>query len=502
MASATLSKLQSILLFLVLAVIVIAAGMWWISTGETHASHENTSSEAHHEPAPNVGEVPAQSESIEQIEFPQDRWEAGAIVVEPVQSYSFDKRVEVTGKIAINEDRLAHIFPLAEGVVDDVKVHLGDQVKKGKVLAIVQSREVGQAKLQLYQDRLKHDQITVQDKWTQQIVANVQELIEMIRTEAEVSEIEERFRGKPIGEYRNQLLTAYIGKHTHQQTVRRLSPLSQAGAVSGKQLIQAESLHNTAQATLQSLIEQIQQEAVQEGLRSSHAVKEMETRVAVDEAALKVLGFNQTELEEINPVVQGEAVSHMPIFAPFDGTIISKDVVLAERVGPESQIFSVADLSSVWVTADIYEGQLPLLAKVRGKTIQLQADAWPGRTFEAEVFYTGDLVDPTSRTITLRAVAENQDAALKPGMFVHVLFPTNDTAESLQVPGEAVQDYEGRKFVFVHRGNGLFETCYVTVGRKTKDRVEIVKGLKEGDQIAVQGGFALKSKMLGSLLEE
>lgn len=502
MTSATLSNMRSLIFFVVTAAILIAAGMWWASTRATDASHHGAGSGDQHEPAASDAQVAENDPTSEQIEFPQHRWAAGSVVIEPVHSHSFEKRVEVTGKIAINEDRLAHIFPLAEGVVDEVKVHLGDQVKRKDVLAIVQSREVGQAKLQLYQDRLKHDQITAQDKWTQQIVANVQELIEMIRAEAEVSEIEDRFRGKPIGEYRNQLLTAYIGKHTHQQTVSRLSPLSEAGAVSGKQLIQAESDSNTARATLQSLIEQIQQEAVQESLRSSHAVKEMETRVAVDEAALKVLGFDQAALEDINPVIQGEAVSHMPIFAPFDGTIISKDVVLAERVDPESQIFSVADLSSVWVTADIYEGQLPLLSQARGKTIQLKADAWPGRTFEAQVFYTGDLVDPDSRTITLRAVAENQDAALKPGMFVHVLFPTSDSAQSLQIPATALQDYEGRNFVFLHLGDDLFEARNVTLGRKTEEMVEIVEGLKEGDQIAVQGGFALKSKMLDSLLEE
>ncbi|PQO38836.1 efflux RND transporter periplasmic adaptor subunit [Blastopirellula marina] len=502
MTSATLGNMRSLILLVVLAVFAIAAGMWWVSTRATQLSHQDTGAGAEHEPDPHAPQIAANDPTAETIEFPQHRWEAGSVVIEPVQLHSFEKRVEVTGKIAINEDRLAHIFPLAEGVVDEVTVHLGDQVKKKDVLAIVQSREVGQAKLQLYQDRLKLDQISAQDKWTQQIVTNVQELIEMIRAEAEVSEIEERFRGKPIGEYRNQLLTAYIGKHTHQQTVSRLSPLSQTGAVSGKQLIQAESDSNTARATLQSLIEQIQQEAVQESLRSSHAVKEMETRVAVDEAALKVLGFDQEALEEINPVIQGEAVSHMPIFAPFDGTIISKDVVLAERVGPESQIFSVADLSTVWVTADIYEGQLPLLSQARGKTIQLKADAWPGRTFDAKVFYTGDLVDPDSRTLTLRAVADNQDAALKPGMFVHVLFPTSDAGKSLQIPATALQDFEGRNFVFLHLGGDLFEARDVTLGRKTENMVEIVEGLKEGDQIAVRGGFALKSKMLDSLLEE
>lgn len=504
MASATTNKSRSLIVSVVLAASIAMAGTWWVLTGATEASHQKEEhGTASHEVAMAPGApIEEASEDANLIEFPKNRWESGSIVVEPVKSQQFSKRIEVTGKIAINEDRLAHIFPLAEGVVDEVRVHLGDRVKKGDVLAIVQSREVGQAKLQLYQDRLKRDQVAAQDKWTQQIVTNVQELIRMIRDEADVAEIEEKFTGKPIGEYRNQLLTAYIGKHTHQQTVKRLSPLTDSGAVSGKQLIEAQSQWNTARATLQSLVEQIQQESVQEGMRSSHAVKEMETRVAVDEAALKVLGFHDAELDKINPMVQGEAVSHMPIMAPFDGTIISKDVVLAERVGTDSQIFSVADLTSVWVTADIYEGQLPLLDQVRGKTIQLQSDAWPGRTFDAKVFYTGDLVDPDSRTITLRAIADNKDAALKPGMFVHVLFPTGSLDQVVQVPADALQDFEGRSFVFVYAGGDTFEARDVVVGRRTDKVVEIVKGLKNGEEIVVHGGFALKSKMLASLLEE
>src|SRR5690606_23032963 len=108
---------------------------------------------------------------------------------------------------------------------------------------------------------------------------------------------------------------------------------------------------NAARATLQSLIEQIQQDATQSAILSTYALKELTTRVAVDETSLKILGFDDAALEAVNPETQGEAIAHYPIVAPFDGTIISKDVVLLERVGPESQILSIADLSKVWVTA-------------------------------------------------------------------------------------------------------------------------------------------------------
>lgn len=499
MATAAHSNSRSLFTYVLIAVVAAIAGAWWYYSGQSHDSSatEETRTVAKADETSNESK-----DQSSLIEFPIDRWETADIVVEPAGMKALHKELEVTGKIAIDEDRLAHIFPLAEGVVDEVSVHLGDQVNKGDVLTIVQSREVGQAKLQLYQNRLKRDQIEAQNKWTQQIVSNVQELIGMLRDDSDVAEIEKYFRGKPIGEYRNQLLSAYIGQHTSQRTVSRLSPLSESGAVSGKQLIEAESQWDAARATLQSLIEQIQQESLQEGLRSSHALKEIDTRVAVDEAALKVLGFDDEELKDINPKVQGEAVSHMPISAPFDGTIISKDVVLAERVGPETQIFSIADLSSVWVTADIYEDQLQQLENLRGKTIHLRSDAWPNRQFDAKVFYTGDLVDPESRTITLRAFADNKDGLLKPGMFVRVLFPQSSNTDVVQVPVEALQDYEGRSFVFIHLGDGRFEVRDVTTGGKTDESVEITEGIKTGEEVVVQGGFALKSKMLASLLEE
>lgn len=500
MGQDTSNRFKSPLSILAVVAVIAAVFVWRYFAGndESHLGEAPAAAQSHKVAAPDE----SAEATLEAIEYPEDRWNAASIEVAPVAAQPFDDTIEVTGKVAINEERLAHIFPLAEGVVDEVKARLGDQVKKGDVLAIVQSREVGQAKLQLYQDRLKRDQVVAQDQWTQKVVANVQDLIGMIRSDAKLPEIEERFRGRPIGDYRNQLLTAYIGKHTHERTVDRLSPLTESGAVSGKLLIEAESQSNTASTALQSLIEQIQQDAVQEGLRSSHAVKEIQTRVAVDEAALKILGFRDADLQQIDPVVQGEAVSHMPIQAPFDGTIISKDAVLNERVGPDSQIFSIADLSTVWITADIYEEQLPLLQSLRGKNIRIASDVWPNREFAAQVFYTGDLVDPTSRTVTLRAKAENAEGLLKSGMFVRVSLSAAEAGDVLQIPVAALQEHEGKSFVFVYLGGGKFEARSVRVGRRAANSVEILGGLQDGEQIAVQGAFALKSKMLASLLEE
>lgn len=436
------------------------------------------------------------------ITFPHETWEVASIQLGNAKKEVIAESIEITGKVSLDEDHLGHVFPMVEGVVDEVRVQFGDKVQKGDVLVVVQSREVGQAMLQLYQDRLQQEVAAVKDKWTQTVAANTHELIKLIRSGAAIDEIEQHLQGRPIGEHRDTLLTAYIDDYRSQRNYDRLKPLSKEGTVSGKQFLEAESQRNAARATLQSLIEQIQQDATQSAILSTYAFKELTTRVAVDATYLKILGFDEAALKAVNPETQGEAIAHYPIVAPFDGTIISKDVVLLERVGPEIQILSIADLSKVWVTADIYEQHLPLLQKLNGKTVKLHADAWPDREFEAKVFYTGDIVHETTRTVSLRAVAENSEGLLKPGMFVNVKFPMESDGSVVSIPLTAIQEHEGRSFVFVNVGGDEFERRDVQLGRRNDRAVEVISGVKEGDPIAIDGGFALKSQMLADLLSE
>lgn len=448
-----------------------------------------------------VAPAPASSDP-ETIDFPRQSWQAAALKMQPVQRGALAQSLELTGKIALNEDQVAHIFPLIEGRVDEVKIQLGDKVQKGDLLVVVQSKEVGQAMLQLFQDRLQRDFALTKDHWTQAVAENTQAMIQLIREGAPIEDIEKQLTNRPMGEYRDKLMTAYISHYKARKILDRLSPLSHEGAVAGKQLLEAEAEWNAARATLQSLVEQIQQDAQQASAISTQSVKELQTRVAVDETNLKILGFDDAALATIDPARQGEAIAHYPILSPFDGTIISKDVVLLERVGPESQILSIADLATVWVTTDIYEEHLPLLRQLDKQTIRFHSSAWPGKTFEARIFYTGDVVHESSRTLSMRAVAENPEGLLKPGMFVNVEFPSLAQADVLQVPLTAVQEHEGKSFVFVHIQGDTFQRRDVTPGRRNAQVVEIQSGLKPGEMVVTSGGFALKSRMLADLLSE
>lgn len=491
---------QIISLVLLGLVAIVAVGGWWIRSRILNPS-DSPPSKLSNPAVTEVAKLASTTES-ETIKIPQDSWQAAAIEIHPVQRGTFSQSVEMTGKIALNDDHVAHIFPLVDGRVEEVKVQFGDKVKKGELLVVVQSKEVGQAMLQLFQDRLQRDFTVTKDRWTQSVAANTQAMIKLIRDGAQIEEIERQLTNRPIGEYRDKLMTAYISHYKSRKHLDRLAPLSKDGAIPGKQLLEAEAEWNAARATLQSLVEQIQQDSQQASTISTQSVKELQTRVSVDETNLKILGFKDDSLVAIDPARQGEAIAHYPIYSPFDGTIISKDVVLLERVGPEKQILSIADLSTVWVTTDIYEEHLPLLRQLENKIIRLRSNAWPGKTFEAQIFYTGDVVHESTRTISMRAVAANKEGLLKPGMFVNVEFPSLTQTEVLQVPLTAIQEHQGKSFVFVHLKGDAFERRDVALGRRNSQAVEIQLGLRPGEMVVTSGGFALKTKMLAELLSE
>jgi cobalt-zinc-cadmium efflux system membrane fusion protein len=435
------------------------------------------------------------------IEFPKASWQAAAIRLERVSTAPLDEVTTLTGKIGFNEDRIAHVYPLVEGRVDEVDVSLGDTVTKGQQLVVIQSREVGQSMLQLAQDRLQLDFAKRKNEWTQSVTVNTLALIKLLRANATIEEIEAQLRNRPLGEYRDQLMTAYIEHATSRKNLDRLAPLQSGGIIAARQVFEAEATWTTARASLQSLLEQIEQESKQAAVLASQTVKELETRVAVDETALKILGFDDKALATVEPT-QGEALAHCPIHAPLDGTVISKDIAILEHVGPTKQILAVADMKTVWLVVNVYEEHLPLLRHLVGKPVRFRSDSWPGQVFEARVFYTGDVVDSETRAMALRAEADNADGMLKPGMFVTVELPGAAETSVLQVPLSAAQEHEGRPFVFVHLGGDRFERRDVVLGRRNTASVEIRDGLATGEEVVVGGGFALKSRMLAELLAE
>jgi len=437
------------------------------------------------------------------VDMPREKWESAGIEVAPVRRDRFALTKWVTGKVTPNEDRLAHIYSLVEGIVHEVRVRYGDQVRAGDVLAVIDSMRVGEAKLALVQDRLDVRIAEVNLDWKQTIADNTRALIEALERGIAPQQIAERFQDRPMGTYREQLVSAYARLHQARAEFERDRNLyEQRRAISEQQYLRTKADYEAAQATFNALMEQSRFTIEQELIQAKQALEVAQVAEGTSRSALHILGYGEEAVAGLDPLGQGEEVAHYAIAAPFDGTIIAKDVVRDERVGPDTKLFDLTDLSTVWVQADIYEQDLPYLTGLGDGTIRFRAGSYPDRLFEAKVFYTGDVVDPETRTVRMMAAADNPDRVLKPGLFVEVELPIGTTEEVVQVPKSAIQADEGRTFVFVQQGAEEFARQDVTVGREGAQTVEISEGLQGGEPIAVRGTFALKSEMLRGELAE
>jgi RND family efflux transporter MFP subunit len=199
------------------------------------------------------------------------------------------------------------------------------------------------------------------------------------------------------------------------------------------------------------------------------------------------LGPDQIErLEE-----RGLPVELVPILAPASGHVIEKNVVAGAAVSPGMRLLRIAGLDRVWVEAEIYESELPLLEIGDRATVTLRY--LPGRELHGRIAFVYPWLDGATRTGRVRVELPNPGLALKPGMYAEVVFE-RDLGERLAVPQGAVLYAGDRDFVFLDLGNGRLRPQAVTVGGQAGDWVEILDGVGEGDVVVTSGNFLVAAE--------
>lgn len=453
-----------------------------------------------HGPAPS-GPTASQKETHHEgepdgVTFPQSKWEAAGIKTEPVGVAPLQDHAWRTGRVLANEDRVAHVSPPVEGMVVEVRARLGQDVAAGAVLAVLESREVAQAKMDLVTSRVAFAAERERAEWATASAANTADLVRAVAAGTPAAEIDAAFKDRPVGERRQALMTAYAQRghlRTHLDAQRATS-----AALPAATLQKTEAEFAAAEAALKALCEEYKFQAAQQSRQAELKLKEAAAALDAARSRLLTLGYTAPQVEAMDPVAEGAAVSRFELKAPFAGTVVEKHAVRSERVGPQTQMFQVADLSTVWVQADAYEADLPLLRALAGTGTGLvfRAPAAGVPECPAEVVYAGDIVDRASRALLVTASAQNDGRALKPGMYVEVGLPRGGSEPVLQVPASAVQRYEGKAFVFVHAKGDEFRRADVALGRGAGDRTEVRSGLRPGDRVVTEGGFVLKSELL------
>jgi Cu(I)/Ag(I) efflux system membrane fusion protein len=179
------------------------------------------------------------------------------------------------------------------------------------------------------------------------------------------------------------------------------------------------------------------------------------------------------------------------VAAPSSGIVMKREAVPGKYVEPGTTLYEVADLSRVWISADIYESEVAAVTLNQPASVTFAA--YPGETFQGKVSYIYPTLNTEARTVRVRLELPNPGLKLKPGMFGTVILQT-DEAQTLVVPKEAVLDTGLRQIVFLDRGEGSYTPHQVKLGRRNQDSVEVLEGLKEGDRIVTSANFLLDAE--------
>ncbi|MHB8093997.1 MAG: efflux RND transporter periplasmic adaptor subunit [Candidatus Aminicenantales bacterium] len=190
----------------------------------------------------------------------------------------------------------------------------------------------------------------------------------------------------------------------------------------------------------------------------------------------------------------------LPVRAAWSGTVIEASVLPGDHVELGTNLFRLADLSTLWAGLRIQERDLPAIKS--GAEVEIRTQAYPGDVFRGRLLLVGDALDTETRTIISRAEVPNPAGRLKTGMYVEAVFEGSGERKALVVPESSIQDDEGRSVVFVQTGERTFARRAVVAGEQTSGFVEILKGLTEGDTVVVSGGFLLESETRKDSLED
>jgi len=295
--------------------------------------------------------------------------------------------------------------------------------------------------------------------------------------------------------------TAHVGPLTESRIARvavkvgdrvvRGAPLailsSVAGAESLASLTQAQANLELARANLRR----------QEELHAAGIDTER-----VHQEAIAAVRRAEAELEAARQ--RAALTGDLTLRSPLAGTVVERRATAGETVGPDSKLFTIADLTRVWVVGRVYERDVGAVRA--GATARLTLEAYPGRSWEGRLAYVAGALDHETRTLPVRMELENADGALRPGLFGTLAIEAGDAVEALAVESAAVQRLGERTIVFVHQDSAgekeRFAVREIRVGRAFGALAEVASGLEPGEEVVTAGGFTLKGQLLRDTLAE
>ncbi|HEY2154917.1 MAG TPA: efflux RND transporter periplasmic adaptor subunit [Isosphaeraceae bacterium] len=439
------------------------------------------------------------------VVLPEGKFQAAGIACGPARADELATEVGVPGQISLNTDRRVEIRPRVTGVVRSVAAMIGQKVKAGDLLVTLESPDVGTARLNLRARQRELATARVEGDWKREVAANVEAMIPLLRKDTPAKQIDDLFRGKSLGSFRGDLLGNYAIYQIAEHEEEKLTDLNKQGLIGEHPVDVSKHAREEKQARLEAALEQVRYDAALQTRVGDQQVRAAEAAVVDAAQRLRILGIDEDMTKVLTPAALAKAagagetedVTAYPIVAPFAGTIVARSAVPSQRAEPTDALFTLADLSTVRVTANVPESQVRLITGVGKSTIKFTVGSYPGRTFEAAVIYVGEEVDPATRTVAMLAEMPNPEGLLRPGMFARILLDTPEKVVAVTVPAGAVVEVEGKPGVFrPGKDDRTFTFAPIAAGRESDGRRVVESGLKAGDQVVVKGAFTLKSELV------
>ncbi|PTQ76769.1 Cu(I)/Ag(I) efflux system membrane fusion protein [Nitrosomonas oligotropha] len=199
----------------------------------------------------------------------------------------------------------------------------------------------------------------------------------------------------------------------------------------------------------------------------------------------------ETELQRLQQT--GEVRQYMTLRSKADGVVLEKKAVMGQRFMPGEVLYQIADLSSVWMLADVFEQDLGMVHQ--GQVATIRVEAYPNKVFNGEIAFIYPTVTPETRTAIVRVVLPNPDGLLKPAMYARVEFASSHSKDKvLAIPDSAVLDTGTRRVVLVDLGAGRFEPRTVKLGMHADGYAEVLGGINAGETVVVKANFLIDAE--------
>jgi RND family efflux transporter MFP subunit len=204
---------------------------------------------------------------------------------------------------------------------------------------------------------------------------------------------------------------------------------------------------------------------------------------------LRLWDISEGQIRELEK--HGVPTRTLTLYSPIKGFVLTRNAFVGQRITPEKELYAIADLSTIWVLADVYEYEMPMIQPGQAATMELTY--LPGKKFLGKVTYIYPELESSTRTLKVRLEFPNPDFQLKPGMYANVELSIN-YGNQLSVPEEAVLDSGAEQIVFIAHEGGYFEPRKIQLGAKVDNRYIVQDGLKAGEKIVTSGNFLVDSE--------